>query len=144
MNRPKVVLDTNVYISGLVFGGIPAQILAAAVAGAFSLCVSQSIREEVVSTLEEKFYWSPDRIDSGCQPLWDVAELVEVRTRLNIVVADPDDDRILECAVDGAADIIVSGDDHLLRLNNQTMQSAISHIRILQPREFADEHIAQI
>ena len=72
MNRPKVVLDSNVYISGLVFGGLPAQILAAAVVGVFTLYVSETIREEVASTLQEKFQWSTDRIDSACQPLWDV------------------------------------------------------------------------
>jgi len=144
MNRPKVVLDSNVYISGLVFGGVPAQILAAAVAGVFTLYVSETIREEVASTLEEKFQWSSDRIDAACQPLWEVAKFVKTKTRLDIVVADPDDDRILECAVDGNAGIIVTGDDHLLRLNNQSMRPEIANIRILPPREFIDGHIAQM
>jgi uncharacterized protein len=143
MNRPKVVLDSNVYISGLVFGGVPAQILAAAVVGVFTLYISESIREEVVSTLQAKFLWSADRIDSACEPLWDAAKFVKTTTRLDIV-SDPDDDRILECAVDGKADIIVTGDDHLLRLNDRPMEPAISHIRILSPRTFVDEHIAQL
>ena len=144
MSGPKVVLDTNVYISGLVFGGVPAQILAAAVGGVFTLCVSEMIREEVASTLTEKFHWSADRIDSGCQPLWEVAELVETTSTLQISTADPDGDRILECAVDAGADVIVTGDDHLLRLNNQPMHPAISRIRILLPRDFVDEYIGTL
>jgi len=143
MNPPRVVLDSNVYISGLVFGGVPAQILVAAVAGVFTLYISEPIREEVASTLQEKFHWSIERVDSACQALWDVAKFVRTTTRLDIIVADPDDDRILECAVDGKADIIVTGDDHLLRLNNQQTPPGIGRIRILLPREFVDEHIAQ-
>ena len=137
MKRPRVVLDTNIYISGLIFGGVPAEILAAAVAGSFILCVSDAIRDEVVSTLKEKFQLSDDYIRAGCEPLWETALQVNPSTQLALVAADPDDDRILECAVDGHADIIVTGDEHLLRLL-KSPPPAIKHIRILTARQFLD------
>lgn len=139
MSRPRVVLDTNVYISGLLFGGVPAEILARATEGDFVLCVSEAIREEVTATLREKFIRNDNQIREGCEPLWEVAELIETTTQLKIITADPDDDRILECAVDGQADIIVTGDDHLLRLNQSPRQPPIDRIRIMIPREFLDE-----
>jgi putative PIN family toxin of toxin-antitoxin system len=141
MSRPRVVLDTNVYISGLLFGGIPAEILAQATEGDFVLCVSESIRDEVTATLREKFKQSEDQIREGCQPLWEVAEFVESTTRLRIITADPDDNRILECAVDGKADIVVTGDDHLLRLARSPQQPPIDRIRIMILRRFIDEQI---
>ena len=138
MNRPRVVLDSNIYISGLIFGGVPAEILAAAVAGSFVLCVSDKIRAEVVSTLKEKFESSDDFIRAGCEPLWEAALHVNPATHLDLVAADPDDDRILECAVDGQAEIIVTGDEHLLSLRKSPLPEIIKHIRILTARQFLD------
>jgi putative PIN family toxin of toxin-antitoxin system len=106
------------------------------------LCASTAIRNEVTATLREKFKLSEDQIREGCEPLWEIATFVETTTRLNIVTADPDDNRILECAVDGQADIIVTGDDHLLRLNRSPRHLPIDRIRILIPRQFLDEQIA--
>jgi putative PIN family toxin of toxin-antitoxin system len=138
MNRLRVVLDTNIYISGLIFGGVPGEILAAAVAGSFILCVSDVIRDEVVSTLKRKFQMSDDFIRAGCEPLWEAALEVSPATQLALVATDPDDDRILECAVDCRADVIVTGDDHLLTLFNSPLPPAIARIRILSPRQFLD------
>jgi putative PIN family toxin of toxin-antitoxin system len=138
MNRSRVVLDTNIYISGLIFGGVPGEILAAAVAGSFILCVSDVIRDEVVSTLKQKFQMSDDYIRTGCDPLWEAALEVIPTTQLGLVAADPDDDRILECAVDGRADIIVTGDEHLLSLLKSPRPAVIKHIRILTARQFLD------
>lgn len=138
MNRPRVVLDSNIYISGLIFGGVPAEILAAAVAGSFVLCVSDVIRDEVVSTLKEKFQRNDDYIRAGCGPLWEAAMHIKPTTQLALVASDPDDDRILECAVDGQADIIVTGDDHLLSLLKSPLPPALKHIRILTARQFLD------
>jgi putative PIN family toxin of toxin-antitoxin system len=117
-----------VYISGLLYGGIPAEILARATEGDFVLCASDAIRDEVTATLREKFKRTENQIREGCEPLREVAERIETTTRLSIVASDPDDDRILECAVDGHADIIVTGDDHLLRLNQSPKQPPIDRV----------------
>jgi putative PIN family toxin of toxin-antitoxin system len=126
----------------LRYGGIPAEILAQATEGDFVLCVSESIRDEVTATLREKFKQSEEQIREGCEPLWEIAEFVEITTRLRITTADPDDNRILECAVDGKADIVVTGDDHLLRLSRSPQQPPIDRIRIIIPRRFLDEQIS--
>ena len=139
MNRLRVVLDTNIYIFGLVFGGVPAEILALATERAFVLCVSDAIRDEVVETLRRKFRWTEQQILSGCEPLWEVASSVDTSSELAIITADPDDDRILECAVDGKAEILISGDNHILNLLKLPLHPAIQHIRILAPKAFLDE-----
>src|SRR4051794_38530475 len=106
----RVVLDSNVYISGLVFGGGPAIILTSAVGGSFQLYVSAVLCDEVEATLRDKFDWSDEEIRAGSGPLWESARHVEPTQRLNIVAADPDDDRILECAVAADADFLVTQD----------------------------------
>ena len=114
--KPRVVFDSNVYISGLIFGGTPGALLVLARIDRFVLCVSQHIQDEVQTTLAKKFSWQLEQIRRACSPYWTIADFVKPTCDLKIVAADPDDDRILECAVDGNADIIVTGDDHLLNL----------------------------
>lgn len=93
----RTVFDTNVYISGLVFGGVPGTLLAHAAAGGFEICVSPRIQPEVIKTLREKMGWSEERIRTSCKPLWEIA--CHVRPTLHLALADdPDDDHILECA----------------------------------------------
>jgi uncharacterized protein len=139
MNQYRVVFDTNVYISGLVYHGVPAQLLDLAINNRFVLCFSDAIRHEVADTLELKFLWPAEDIAAACKPLWEMAEHTTGSTCLNIITADPDDDRILECAVDGQAEIIVTGDGHLLSLNRFPQQPPIDRIRIMTPRQFFDE-----
>ena len=140
MNRLRVVLDANIYISALVFGGVPRAVLVLARTTAFVLCVSTPIQDEVESTLAEKFSWPTERIQSGHAALfWEIANMAKPATSLALVAADPDDDRILECALDGQADIVVTGDDHLLRLNQSPQQPPIDRLRIMIPRQFLDE-----
>src|SRR5262249_23086704 len=121
--------DTNVYISALVFGGVPRSVLVLAELGRFELCTSAQIRREVERTLAEKFQWTQAEIVKACRPLWDIARHVEPRLFV-AVAADPDDDRILECAAASKAHVIVTGDDDLLRLKSY------EGIDILKPRAF--------
>lgn len=135
----RVVLDTNVYISGLLFGGGPAEILRKVVAGSFELCISPAIREEVESTLRQKFGWSVEDIEIGCSPLWTVAHCVSPQETLTVVAADPDDDRILECAVTADADLVVTGDDHLLELTDEDLREIpLRRLQILTVRAFRE------
>jgi putative PIN family toxin of toxin-antitoxin system len=138
MKRPRVVLDSNVYISGLIFGGIPGAILVLARIERFVLCVSEHIQDEVQATLAKKFFWQPEQIRRACSPYWEIADLVKPTRSLAIVRADPDDDRILECALDGAADIIITGDYHLLDLA-MPLGAPSRKILIMTPRQFVDQ-----
>jgi putative PIN family toxin of toxin-antitoxin system len=113
----RVVLDTNVYISALLFGGLPGDVLDLAFLKSFALIVSPAMLDEREEKLREKFGVSGEDAKLVRRRLENVAEVVEPREVLSVISDDPDDDRVLECAVEGGADVIVSGDRHLLKLS---------------------------
>ena len=106
----RVVLDTNVIVSALVFGGVPRQIVELIEAGLCSFFYSRDIQLEVRRVLLEKFIWSEERLDDDLAIVWSLGVKVVPQHRLRVVAGDPDDDRIVECALAGNADAIVSGD----------------------------------
>jgi uncharacterized protein len=113
----KVVLDTNVLISALIFvGGLPEQIYALALEGEIDLVTSSPLLVELARVLAVKFGWARSRIDRALTQVLRVADLVEPTATINEVRADPADNRVLAAAAEGKAEVIVSGDRHLLRL----------------------------
>ena len=112
----RAVVDTNVYVSALVFGGKPAAVLQLAEAGAFQLVASAEIREELLATLTEKFGWSNDRAEGACRELWDEACWVVPPQDVH-ASRDPGDDFILACALESQAAFVISGDLDLLALH---------------------------
>jgi uncharacterized protein len=117
--RLKAVLDTNVYISAFQYTkGRNAVLWDAALAGRFRLLVSPAIIQEMAGVLRADFRWPEDRVQSAVRIVARVGGkgLVTPHTRVDVVTADPDDNRILGCAVDGKADLIVTNDHHLLDL----------------------------
>lgn len=112
----KVVLDTNVYISAALFGRRSEEILQLATVGKIELVVSPSLLGELSDKLESKFKWSEKQIRFFVGTIKMVAEIVEPEEAIHAVEDDPDDDKVLECAVAGSVDIIVSGDKHLLKM----------------------------
>jgi len=134
----KVVLDTNVLVSGLIFGGTPARILAAWSAEAFTLILTPSILDEyrrVGRELAKERAPLVQALDGLIAMLAVNATLVNAPPLSPGVCEDPDDDKFLAAALAGAAARIVSGDKHLLRL------SGWQHIEILTPRQFVDRHL---
>lgn len=132
MDVLRIVLDTNVLISGLCFGGKPARILGYALTGRIRLFTSVVLIGEFKDVMDLKF---PARKGSVLDTLNELSQLWEVvpdsaLPRLRHVAADPADDRVLECAVAAQADTIVSGDKHLLKLGN------FGKIPILTPADF--------
>jgi len=132
----RIVLDTNVIVSALVFGGVPRSVLELAESGQCELFYSESIQNEVRRVLTEKFSWAPARLHEVLPVLWNMGELVTPRVTVRAVPNDPDDDRILECALAANASFIVSGDRHLLALRNY------KSISILTPRQFLEAYLA--
>ena len=127
--KPKVVLDTNVIISGLNFRGNPREILDLIREEQIELYLSPFILEEVRGVLKEKFSWDEERIQTAIEKL--KAALVEPEENISAIKKDEDDNRILECGVEGKAQYIVSGDKrHLLPLGEY------QGIKILSPAEF--------
>ena len=127
---PRVVLDSNVIVSGLGWSGPPARILDAALEGRLVLVTSPPLLAELRRVLG---YPKLARVIDGAQQLVDLVEASSVAvlpTRVLAVVSDESDNRVLEAAVEGAADYIVSGDDHLLGLGT------FQRIPVLAPGEF--------
>jgi hypothetical protein len=115
----RAVLDTNVYFSAFHSPkGVPFRIWQQAVRRQFTLLISPTIMKELAEVLRLDLGWQESEIVTQLKLISRVAEIVVPKTRLKIIKADPDDDRILECAVEGRADLIVSGDRHLTRLKS--------------------------
>ncbi len=113
-----VTADTNIYISALNFSGAPRRFLIEAIAGSVRLAVSAPILDEIEGVLRDKFSWSPEAIRDALTLLAGCATVVVPTESIDVVYDDPDDNRILECAVSAGSRFIVTGDAHLLRLGN--------------------------
>jgi uncharacterized protein len=114
----RVVADTNIYISALMFAGLPGFFLDLALSRAFILVSSRAILDELDEKLRDKFAVSRDDARFIRAKLEKTAEMVEPDFALQVVTEDPDDNQILECALCGKAHFIVSSDRHLLRLGS--------------------------
>jgi uncharacterized protein len=111
------VLDSNVLISAIVFGGKPRQVIRQALKGKYIPVVSPSILAEVEAVLNgPKFGFSPEQTEAVVSEIPSLARVVTPRRRVRAVPADPDDDRVLEYALEAGADFVVTGDSHLLEL----------------------------
>ncbi|MBF0245133.1 MAG: putative toxin-antitoxin system toxin component, PIN family [Planctomycetes bacterium] len=115
MSAPRIVLDTNVIISGFLFGGPPARILDLTLRREVQGYTSVSILDEVRDVLlRPKFSLSPEQVQILIGELHDLFRVVQAGNKLRAVIADPGDDMILECALAADAELVISGDSHLL------------------------------
>jgi len=127
----KIVLDTNVLISAFIFpGGPPEEVYRAVLEGRLELVTSRPLLLEFGRVLTAKFGWATEPAKQAARQVAKIGQVVTPTESVREIVADPADDRVLEAALAGDADIIVSGDRHLLRLRSWR------GIRILSPSEF--------
>ena len=111
----RVVLDTNVIVSGLNFPGNERLVLELALRGRFELYVSTSILEEAAGVLGRKFDWDAERSSRALRTLGNAATVIYPRRLPEVIEGGHADNRILECAVEASADYLVTGDRrHLL------------------------------
>jgi uncharacterized protein len=113
---PRVVADTNIYVSALNFAGTADEVLALGRAGLIEVYISPPILDEVTGVLARKFAWSAARIREATQVIGNFTVLIHPTERVNLVREDEADNRILECALAARADTIGTGDRHLLQL----------------------------
>lgn len=112
----KVVFDTNIYISAFVIpGGNAEKAYLRAVNRDFELYTSISILTELARKLEEKFGWEKEKIAQLLTYISKTAEVLKTSMHIKIL-ADAPDNRILECAVEANAGLLVTGDKHLLKI----------------------------
>lgn len=128
----RVVFDTNIMISGLLWRGKPYQCLWLARTGIVQALYCPEMMAELSEKLRGKFGFSENRIHAVVSDVRRFADRVEISGTLKVVTADPDDDKFIECAVAGKARVIVSGDHHLLDL------AEYEGIPIMSAAEFVD------
>lgn len=134
----KVVLDTNVVISGTFWTGKSFKILEMATGGDITMVISKPIIEEYDREIHsdeivEKTDLNDKARRRAVHRIIQSSVVVEPSRHFEIVEDDPDDDKFIDCAVEGKADYIVSQDKHLFVLEE------IKGIQILKPGEFLDE-----
>ncbi len=113
-----VTADTNFYVSSLVFADIPRQFVQAAEDGKFQLAISEPLIAELREVLVRRFAWSQDEVAETLSQLAGCTTLMHPTQIIDAVPADPDDNRVLECAVQAGSGYIVTGDNDLLRLGS--------------------------
>ena len=113
----KIVLDTNTIISAHFWKGNPRKILDLVKAGRYSLLTSEEIGQELIRVLGyPKFGLTPQEILPIVADYSNYSKSIRVKSRVDVIKADPTDNIFLACAKDGLVDYIVSGDHHLLDL----------------------------
>jgi uncharacterized protein len=128
----KVVFDTNILVSALVFpGGRGDAALQRIVEEKDELVLSKPIIDELLGILGSKFSRDPEELAHVAVYLSELATTVKPRQKLHVVKDEPDN-RILECAVAGRAEAIVTGDRALLELRDY------ESVRILSLREYLE------
>lgn len=126
-------VDTNVIISGFVFGGKPLECIAKAFRKEYQLILSSFILEETKRNLILKFSVPAPEAEQFLFELMNVATIVEPKPILTIIKSKNSDNRILEAAIEGGVDYLVTGDKKdILGLGS------IGSIKIVTPRQFLD------
>jgi putative PIN family toxin of toxin-antitoxin system len=136
---PKVVADANVYISAILFGGKPSEVRNLARQRKIELLLSEAILDQIARVLKRKFDWPDWQISETIEELRTSATLITPKETLKVIKEKESDNRILECAVEGKAQYIVSGDErHLLPLKEY------QGIKILSPAEFFENFLGDL
>jgi len=126
----RAVLDTNVIVSALLKdGGREALLVDLAQSGSFKLVVSEALLEEYEEVLRRPgFGFNPTQITGSLRAIRDSATVVHPQKRLH-VTRDPDDNKVLECALEAGAEYVVTG-------NTRDFPKEFQGTRIIPPRQF--------
>ena len=115
----KITADTNILVSAAIAKGNEFEILRFAKLGKIELILSMNILKEFKDVISRpKFGFSEEQVSSAFKHILSICTIVVPSAKLDIIKEDPDDNKILECADAGKVDYIVSGDGHLLNLED--------------------------
>ncbi len=134
----KIVLDTNVWLSGIFWDGKASKILKRAEKENIQIIISEDILSEIVTVLnrESKFqkYILNLRlsIENLLRAILSISTLIETKTKLDIIKVDPKDNIILEAALEGKVEYLISYDNHILNMIE------FRNIKIISPKEFLE------
>ena len=131
----KVVLDTNIYISGILFAGKPREVLDLAIKGKIHVFISPDILSELRDVLSrKKFGFSPEHVDIIIREIESITTMVNPAKKYSIVSHDSDN-IIIDCAMESRVEYIITGDNDLLCLNKY------KSINIINPALFIEEYL---
>ncbi len=135
----RATYDSNVWISGIFWVGEGIKLIRLAQKGSVQVFVSQEILLEIASVLqrERKFQLLLKERNNGVKQVLEriisISTMVHIKEKVSVIKEDPDDDKILECAVNSSSSYILTYDNHLLRVGQY------KGISILHPTEFLKE-----
>jgi len=133
MSPMRIVIDTNVLVSAIFWEGNESKVIGLAGKGKIKLLTSVALLSELGKVLKNKKFRLDERaVENHVQHILTLSELISPRCRLDAVHEDPTDNRVLECALEGKAEYIVSGDKHLLRMKK------FRGIKIVRAKEFLE------
>lgn len=138
----KLVLDVNVWVSALLWGGKPAQVVELAQDNQLDIFVSEAIIAELSQVLLYprivKVY-KDDRLRAGdlIAAVLKIVKFVEVKQTVKVVLEHPADDKFIDCALAAGAAYVISGDKHLLKLGSY------KKIRVLSVKDFLEGSVAK-
>ncbi len=131
MEKTKVLLDTNILISALGWNSKPKEIFRKCIVGELKLITSLEQIDELRRVMGyPKFNFTEEQKESFISIILEIAAMVEITGKVKVIKDDPDDDVMIETAIVGRADYIISGDPHLLNLKEFT------GIKIVTAKEF--------
>ncbi|MBS3122230.1 putative toxin-antitoxin system toxin component, PIN family [Candidatus Woesearchaeota archaeon] len=131
MGKTKVLLDTNILISALGWKGKPKVIFEKCLHGELELVTSSEQIDELQRAMDyPKFNFTEEQKITFVSIILEIATMVEITGKLEIITEDMYDNMILETAVAGNAGYLISGDDHLLKLKQ------FKDVKIVTPSEF--------
>ncbi len=132
----KVVLDTNVWLSGIFWDGEASKIIEKAEKDNIQILISEDILSEIVNVLNKESKFQKYilnlklSIEDLLRTILSISTLIEIKSKLDVIKADPKDNIILEAAIDGKVDYVISYDNHLLNMIE------FRGIKIISPGEF--------
>jgi len=127
------VIDSNIFISGIIFGGNPRKIIDLVTEGKIQLYISSDILREIKEVLErDKFGFSQNITQQIIFEIESLSEFVSPKSKHSIVNRDPDDNIIIDCAMEAKVDYIITGDYDLLSLKEY------KNIKIINASDFMD------
>jgi len=131
----RVVIDTNVFVSGLMKSDTPpSNVVDLFIEDKINLIISEEVFSEYIEVLlRPELKVKKDNIIRLISILILKAEIIKVKTKLDIIERDPSDNKFLECALDGKVNYIIIGDKHLLELEEY------KNIKIVNPKDFINK-----
>jgi len=132
MMRYRVVFDTNIYISAILFGGVPEKVLNLAHSEVVDIFISKQILAEIIKVLQFKFGWSRTQLAEVEAEIKRLTYKIDSKSKVKVVKSDPEDNKFLEAAIGSKSEFIISGDKHLLDLKSY------KNIKIITAKTFFD------